>query len=54
MKATIKDLARHIGLTVGGVNKMRRDHPKKFDLMWRGWCDFLREEARYSKKDNDE
>jgi hypothetical protein len=48
MKTTIKDLASYIGMTVGGIKKMKRDHPKKFDLMWRGWCDYLSEEARFS------
>jgi predicted GIY-YIG superfamily endonuclease len=34
---TITALAEHIGMTRQGIQKMKRDHPKKFNILWTGW-----------------
>lgn len=41
-KTTQKDLAIHIGMTPQGLTKMKKDHPKKFSLLWAGWLSYIR------------
>ena len=37
MKPTKTNLAKYIGMTPQGLSKMKKDHPKKFALIWSGW-----------------
>lgn len=41
MKPTQTDLAKYIGITRAGITKMKKDHPKKFSLIWNGWINYL-------------
>jgi hypothetical protein len=43
MKPTKIALAKHIGITPQGLNKMKNDHPKKFELLWMGWVAYLKQ-----------
>ncbi len=40
MKPTKTNLAKHIGMSAQGLNKMKNDHPKKFNLLWNGWLKY--------------
>lgn len=42
-KPTQKALANHIGITEQGLSKMKRDHPKKFKMLWMGWVEFVKD-----------
>jgi len=42
-KPTKKALAEHIGMSQQGLNKMRNQRPRKFNLIWIGWLKFLEE-----------
>jgi len=37
MKPTQSSLAEYIGMSTTGLSKMKREHPKKFELIWIGW-----------------
>lgn len=43
MKPTKTNLAKHIGMSPQGLNKMRVEHPKKFKLLWNGWMQYCNE-----------
>lgn len=36
-KITKLELAKHIGFTKDGIYKMKKNHPKKFNILWLGW-----------------
>jgi len=42
MKPTKINLCKHIDMSPQGLNKMKNDHPKKFNLLWLGWLEFIK------------
>lgn len=42
MKPTIRGLAKHINQTEANLYHKKRKYPILWDIIWRGWLDYLK------------
>jgi len=45
MNKTITDLAKYLKCSQQNLYHMRKNHPKKFGLIWMGWVEYLNQKS---------
>ncbi len=45
-KPTQTSLAEYIGFTQVGIAKMKKNQPKKFEILWIGWLKFCEDKNK--------